>query len=1325
MSTPYSQLLRFFWDRYSLLYISGKIHFTIFYIYIHFFFRFEAVLNSKQDIDTDQTFEVKVGTLKKEDGGGGKACYIMDTESDENSLMKKRSIVYIPIVENDYLCASRAIVTCLAKLRNMPKNQFSNFTRKQYFNSDKPNSQKTRAIELQTRVGLPLNSPVLLRDLYLFEIHLNVQIVVISGDLCNEVCYKGYVEREDKIFLYHKDSHFHSITNVNGLIPFKTLCLQCFSWYSENNGKKIHHCGSNCTVCNKRGCCFTESAIECSVCKIKCKNRECFEAHKKPTLYKKGAKKGEVKFKSMCESKYKCQSCSVLINLDKRKKEEHVCGEFMCKQCNKYVIGEHYCYFRIKKPRATSGKFLFYDFETTQDKLVICDQGYNNSPRQNCPDCLPDQMCPSCRKCINCSKPYCGQKRFVPNFLVCQTVCNSCKKDEWHNQALCSTCGTRCKICSKKDKFGEEVKLCDNGLCGRREKVFGGVRTTEEFCKWLFTPQHQNFTCIAHNAKAFDAHFILEYCLSNTIVPSIIYNGSKIMKLHISNGLNITFIDSLNFLPMALKKLPKALDLGNDLRKGFFPHYFNTDDNFNYHGKIPGQEFYGVEFMGKQEREEFLEWHKSNLNTPFDFQAEILEYTRSDVSILREACMKFRDLLAEATTLQNANSPPVDVFAHVTIASSAMQIIRQLTMEEEHEVICKDGSTCRAILKAGVWRTKDTGQIIEECNVQYSRFVKSQIPQPPAHGYRRTQNHSLKSIMWLEWIRKQKNGKKIRHARNGGEYKIPNTNYYADGYDENEKKVYEFLGCRWHGHGCIPSRNAKDPQTSFTMQDLFNLALVRESNIKSAGFSFEKIWECQWDKMVKENFELADFVKNFDMPTPLQPREGLYGGRVTPIKLYYQRKPGETIKYKDFCSLYPAINYWSPYPTCHPRIITDSKIIDTTLQSYFGLAKVKILPPSDLFHPVLPFRCNGRLKFPLCKTCCQKESVHECQCDDELRCLVGTWSTEEIKLAISKGYKLVKVYEVYHYPEITQYDKSEGSGGLFSEYVSIFLKLKQQASGFPSHVKSEIEELRYIEHYREKQGIILDREKIRKNQGLRFVAKLFLNSCWGKFCERQNKVKTIFVKTKLDFAKIRNDVTKEVVDFHIVNCDIIAVDVKNKDTFEDDNQFTCEILGALTTSFARMRLYNCIDSVGEAVLYMDTDSIIYAEKDGSEKLPSGDLLGELTDELPENTHIDVFLSSGPKSYAYRTNTGECVLKLKGISLNFQNSQVINFDSVKKVIFDEIDKIRTPVSMQITRTKYTGIVFKRQFSKTYRKVFTKRVVIPGSFSTVPFGYRSVK
>jgi len=139
--------------------------------------------------------------------------------------------------------------------------------------------------------------------------------------------------------------------------------------------------------------------------------------------------------------------------------------------------------------------------------------------------------------------------------------------------------------------------------------------------------------------------------------------------------------------------------------------------------------------------------------------------------------------------------------------------------------------------------------------------------------------------------------------------------------------------------------------------------------------------------------------------------------------------------------LYPSVNKYGRYPVGHPEIIT-SEFKD--ISEYFGIAKAKILPPKRLYHPVLPYLSNGKLKFPLCRTCADNENQDDCTCTDEERILTGTWCTPEIELACLKGYEIKKIYEIYHFKESSVYDRTTGEGGLFTDYVNLFLKLNKR-----------------------------------------------------------------------------------------------------------------------------------------------------------------------------------------------------------------------------------------------------------------------------------------
>jgi len=46
--------------------------------------------------------------------------------------------------------------------------------------------------------------------------------------------------------------------------------------------------------------------------------------------------------------------------------------------------------------------------------------------------------------------------------------------------------------------------------------------------------------------------------------------------------------------------------------------------------------------------------------------------------------------------------------------------------------------------------------------------------------------------------------------------------------------------------------------------------------------------------------------------------------------------------------------------------------------------------------------------------------------------------TDEVKTAIRKAYRVVNMYEVWHFENVSQYDPESKTGGVFTEYVNTF-----------------------------------------------------------------------------------------------------------------------------------------------------------------------------------------------------------------------------------------------------------------------------------------------
>ena len=278
------------------------------------------------------------------------------------------------------------------------------------------------------------------------------------------------------------------------------------------------------------------------------------------------------------------------------------------------------------------------------------------------------------------------------------------------------------------------------------------------------------------------------------------------------------------------------------------------------------------------------------------------------------------------------------------------------------------------------------------------------------------------------------------------------------------------------------------------------------------------------------------------MVDPLNPRHAFLGGRTGATSLYahVDETKGEKIHYLDVTSLYPWLNKTAIYPVGHPEIITNPPHLE--IERYFGITHVDILPPPGLFHPVLSVRSGGKLTFPLCAACVGEqqalpflERTSVCSHSNAERTLRGTWCTPEIEKALSKGYTLVKIHEVWNFPP------AQRKRGLFSDYVNTWLKLKQESAGWPGWCQTDAQKEEYVRTYKQREGIDLDPQTITKNPGRKATAKLMLNSFCGKFGERQNKPHTETIYSPADlFRKLTNPLL-EVTTIRMCTDDLLEV----------------------------------------------------------------------------------------------------------------------------------------------------------------------------------------
>ena len=331
------------------------------------------------------------------------------------------------------------------------------------------------------------------------------------------------------------------------------------------------------------------------------------------------------------------------------------------------------------------------------------------------------------------------------------------------------------------------------------------------------------------------------------------------------------------------------------------------------------------------------------------------------------------------------------------------------------------------------------------------------------------------------------------------------------------------------------------------------------------------------------------------------------------------------------------------------------------------------------------------------------------------------WVSAELAKAVDVGYKINEITEVWHFDKTSTYDKETKSEGLFSEYINTFLKIKQECSGWPEGVNTQEEKDRYITEYYEAEGIHLDPSKIEHNPGLRTVAKLCLNTLWGRFGMRPNLPRTEFIGGPAKLFELLESDEVEMKDVYIHGETFAEMTYQFKDSFVDVNNTTNVIIAAFTTAWARLKLYDLMAKLGPRVLYHDTDSCIHVQREGEWEPPLGNYLGDLTDELDQGDFIQTFVSAGPKNYTYKTNQGKTVCKVRGITLHHNALKVVNHDTLKELVQSKEEKeVLVRESHKIVRDTKTKQILSKPQVKRYRVVYNKRIRL-ANYDTIPYGY----
>jgi hypothetical protein len=328
--------------------------------------------------------------------------------------------------------------------------------------------------------------------------------------------------------------------------------------------------------------------------------------------------------------------------------------------------------------------------------------------------------------------------------------------------------------------------------------------------------------------------------------------------------------------------------------------------------------------------------------------------------------------------------------------------------------------------------------------------------------------------------------------------------------------------------------------------------------------------------------------------------------------------------------------------------------------------------------------------------------------------LVGTWTSIELAKALDRGYQIMDIYHIWHW--------EHWSDQVYTNYINKYLKMKQEASGYPPWVKTAEDQQTFKDEYFEAEGIEL--EHIEKNVGKRAFAKTMLNCLWGKNAQNNVLAKTEYVNSVSGFYDIVTNphITVNYVDM-FDHDEFILINYSDQSDQAQPHSSANVVVASFVTAYARLELYAQLEQLGQRVLYFDTDSCMYVYDPDQYNIPIiNSRLGKWTDEVPEGKIVK-YVALGPKNYGYEyivegKRYTKC--KVKGITLDYDTTQKVNFDTMVDCVKDRDNYssvIHYPSRIQRHRDRK---VTSGPQTKTFRSVYTKRLVVD-TFKTVPYGY----
>ena len=450
---------------------------------------------------------------------------------------------------------------------------------------------------------------------------------------------------------------------------------------------------------------------------------------------------------------------------------------------------------------------------------------------------------------------------------------------------------------------GEELKADNEAL--DKNKKFVKTKSDQSLFQMYTTLEAQvknygqTLTCVSFNGGRYDLNLIKKELFKNfsqsAFGPSSLIKRDNTFLSVVSPCKTLKFIDIMAFLTpgTSYAKFVECFDCVD--RKGKFPFAWFTDVNKLNERSLPPIEAWTNELKDTPltvEEYNYFQgvWEREDMRTMFDY---LRWYNVLDVEPFVEALSKMvslfnehkLDLLKDAVSISKLafqflmSSIPPDI-KHKSFFYIPSVKHREIDDDLRAHIVGGASIIFHRRMEAGETKIRefeeacaphDTAKSCHgvDCNGLYCKALDMEMPCGYPVIRRKTKDfvpenvgsRDLKSLQYLEWF-SQTNNLNVIHKFNSREVKVGSKQLKVDGFIERAVEdggpiVLEFHGCFFHGcPECHPDKDAKRPGGDETWGEILQSTKDKDWYIRHLGFELKIMWECSWDKLLKQN-ELA------------------------------------------------------------------------------------------------------------------------------------------------------------------------------------------------------------------------------------------------------------------------------------------------------------------------------------------------------------------------------------------------------------------------------------------------------------------------------------